>query len=302
MLLQKNWKGIVLAGGAGTRLYPMTQIVTKQLLSIYDKPMIYYPLSILMLAGIKDILIITTSNDLLLFERLFKDGSSLGLNITYKVQAQPNGIAEAFLIADKFIENTNSVLILGDNLFYGNLNFLRQAMTNNIGATIFGYQVNDPERYGVVEFDKNKKVISLEEKPKHPKSKYAVPGLYCYDKNVLNYVKQLRPSNRGELEITDLNRVYCQKNLLNIEVLGRGIAWLDTGTPQSLLEASNFVAAVENRQGLKIGCLEEIAYRMGFISIEKLLKLIEPIKNSHYGKYLNNLLDEHDNDLGVNYV
>jgi len=284
--ISKHWKGIILAGGTGSRLYPITQVASKQLLPIYDKPMIYYPISTLMLGGIRDILIISTPHDKPLFEKLLGNGKNIGINFYYEEQKIPHGIAEAFIIAEKFIKNTNVCLILGDNLFYGSMQFLRIALAKNEGATIFAYPVHDPEKYGVVEFDKKGKVLSIEEKPRKPKSRYAIPGLYCYDNNAVTYTRQLVPSKRGELEITDLNRIYLKHNKLSVYPLGRGIAWLDTGTPQSLMEAGNFVATIEKRQGLKIGCLEEVAYRMGYISLKEMIKLAQPIKNSAYGKYL----------------
>ena len=281
-----QWKGIVLAGGAGTRLHPITLVSSKQLLPVYDKPMIYYPISILMLAGIREILIISTPTDLPRFRELLGDGSRLGVRFAYAEQAQPKGIAQAFLIGAEFIGSDNVCLILGDNLFHGNLHFVRKALQRRSGGTVFGYPVHDPERYGVVEFNARGKVISIEEKPQHPKSRYAVPGLYCYDNQVVRLVRRLRPSPRGELEITDLNKVYLRHKTLHVQLLGRGVAWLDTGTPQSLLEACNFVATVENRQGLKIGCLEEVAFRMGFISRQRLRSLAADLGKSEYGRYL----------------
>ena len=281
-----NWKGIVLAGGAGTRLHPITLIASKQLLPIYDKPMIYYPISTLILGGIRDILIISTPMDLPKFEQLLGDGSKIGVRFSYQVQEKPAGIAQAFVLGGEFIGKSNVCLILGDNLFYGKMDFLRNALKNTDGATVFGYPVNDPERYGVVEFDPSGKAISIEEKPKQPKSRYAVPGIYCYDNKIIKIAKELKPSARGELEITDVNRKYLESGELNVEVLGRGMAWLDTGTPQSLLEAGNFVASIENRQGLKIGCIEECAYRMGFIDKAKLLEIASGFKGNEYGNYL----------------
>ncbi|MFA5930733.1 MAG: glucose-1-phosphate thymidylyltransferase RfbA [archaeon] len=280
-------KGIILAGGAGTRLYPLTQICCKQLLPIYDKPMIYYPLSVLLLAGIKDILIISTPKDIDSFKNLFGNGQMLGINLEYAVQKEPKGIPQAFSIGEKFIGNDKVCLILGDNLFFGEgfIEMLKRARDNK-GATIFGYYVSDPERFGVVEFDKNKKVISLEEKPKEPKSNYAVTGLYFYDNSVVGIAKNLKASPRGETEITDLNKEYLNNGKLNVELLGRGFAWLDTGTPKSLAEASEYVRIMETRQGLKLGCVEEIAYNQGFISKKELEKIALGIKNSEYGKYL----------------
>ncbi|MDD4082763.1 MAG: glucose-1-phosphate thymidylyltransferase RfbA [Sphaerochaetaceae bacterium] len=280
-------KGIILAGGAGTRLYPLTQICCKQLLPIYDKPMIYYPLSVLLLAGIKDILIISTPKDIDSFKNLFGDGKKFGINLEYAVQKAPKGIPQAFTIGEKFIGKDKVCLILGDNLFFGEgfTDMLKRAVSNN-GATIFGYYVSDPERFGVVEFDKNKKVLSLEEKPKEPKSNYAVTGLYFYDNSVVDIAKNLKPSPRGETEITDLNKVYLAKGKLNVELLGRGFAWLDTGTPKSLAEAGEFVRIMETRQGLKLACIEEISFRNGFITKGELEKIALNIKNSEYGKYL----------------
>jgi len=287
-----QWKGIVLAGGAGTRLHPITLVASKQILPIYDKPMVYYPLSILMLAGIRDILIISTPQDLPRFRELLGDGSRLGCAFSYKEQPAPRGIAEAFIIGADFIGDSNVCLILGDNLFYGDTLFLRKALSMKKGATIFGYAVNDPERYGVVGFDAQGNVRSIEEKPKQPKSRYAIPGLYCYDQRVVNIARNLKPSARGELEITDINKAYLEMGELRVEILGRGIAWLDTGTPQSLLEASTFVASVENRQGLKIGCVEEVAFRMGFINAEQLRKLAAAFKGNSYGRYLEAVAEE----------
>jgi glucose-1-phosphate thymidylyltransferase len=281
-------KGIILAGGAGTRLYPATKIITKQLLPIYDKPMVYYPLSTLMLAGIKDILIISTEHDIPLFKELLGDGSQLGIKLSYKVQYAPKGIAEAFILGEEFIGKDEVCLILGDNIFYGDkmVNLLSSAIKNNKGATVFGYYVADPERFGVVEFDKNMNAISIEEKPEHPKSNYAVVGLYFYDNTVVEVAKTMKPSARGELEITDLNRVYLENKNLKVEVFGRGFAWLDTGTHDALLDAANFVRTIEKRQGLKIASIEEIAFRKGFISKSQLLELAKPLDNSGYGLYL----------------
>lgn len=285
-------KGIVLAAGAGTRLYPASQPISKILLPIYDKPMIYYPLSTLMLAGIKDILIITNEADYDNFRKVLGDGSQFGLNLTYKIQYIQRGIADAFIIAEDFIDGDSCALILGDNIFHGHgfSTIMKEAIERNNGATVFGYTVKDPERFGVVEFDENKKVLSLEEKPAHPKSNYAVTGLYFYDGNVSNYAKQLEPSQRGELEITDLNCIYLEKGLLNVEILGRGFAWLDTGTHDSMLQASNFVQSMELNKGVKISCLEEIAYNQGFISARDLLDRIEKYGNNPYYGYIRNIV------------
>jgi len=294
-------KGIILAGGSGTRLSPLTKIVCKQLLPIYDKPLIYYPLSVLMLGGINNILIISTPKDIDHFKNLFNDGSNLGLKIQYEIQEKPNGIAEAFIIGEKFINNEPVCLILGDNIFYGHglKNLIEKCSKLEKGAIIFGYYVKDPQRYGVVEFDKNGNVISLEEKPKHPKSNYAVTGLYFYDNKVSTLAKKLKPSNRGELEITDLNIEYLKLGELKVEILGRGYAWLDTGTHDSLLEASNFVATIEHRQGLKIACIEEIAYKNGWITKESLLKLAHHLRKTEYGKYLIDLANQTHHDAIV---
>ena len=291
--LQKR-KGIILAGGSGTRLYPVTQSISKQLLPVYDKPMIYYPLSTLMLAGIQDILIISTPDDTPRFESLLGDGSQWGLNISYKVQPSPDGLAQAFILGDTFVGNDLSALVLGDNIFYGHdfNELLSNAMVRSDGATVFAYHVHDPERYGVAEFDSTNKVLSLEEKPKNPKSNYAVTGLYFYDKDVVSMAKSLKPSPRGELEITDLNRLYLEKGKLNVEIMGRGYAWLDTGTHDSLLEASQFIATLENRQGLKVSCPEEIAYRRGWINANQLEKLAAPLSKNGYGQYLQRVLKE----------
>src|SRR5690554_835410 len=280
-------KGIILAGGSGTRLHPLTLAVSKQLMPVYDKPMIYYPLSTLMLAGIREILIISTPKDLPLFQQLLGDGTQLGCEFSYAVQKQPNGLAEAFIIGEKFIGNDSVALILGDNIFYGSgLSTLLQESTRGTGGTIFAYQVNDPERYGVVEFDSNKRVVSIEEKPLQPKSDYAVPGLYFYDNRVVEYAKKIKPSNRGELEITDINQIYLENNELNVSIFNRGTAWLDTGTFHSLMQAGQFVQVIEDRQGLKIGAIEEVAYRMGYISRAQLHQLAKPLCKSGYGEYL----------------
>ena len=281
-------KGIILAGGSGTRLYPITKPICKQLLPVYDKPMIYYPMSTLMLAGIKDILIISTEIDTPSFQRLFGDGCGLGLNISYEVQKAPNGLAEAFIIGEKFIGNDKVALVLGDNIFYGRgfTQTLQNAASNEYGAVIFGYYVKDPTSYGVVEFDKNGQAISIEEKPRQPKSNFAVPGLYFYDNDVIEIAKSIKPSARGELEITSVNDEYLKRGNLKVEVFGRGMAWLDTGTHDSLLEASNFVDTIQKRQGLYVACLEEIAYRKGYISKESLIELAQPMLKTDYGKYL----------------
>jgi len=286
-------KGIILAGGSGTRLYPLTIAVSKQLLPVYDKPMIYYPLSILMLAGIREVLIITTSEDNSNFQKLLGDGSQLGMRFEYKVQEIPNGLAQAFVIGADFVGSDSVCLILGDNIFYGaDLQGRLKTCTKPDGAIITAYPVLDPERYGVVEFDKNMKAISLEEKPKEPKSNYAVPGLYFYDNSVIKIASEIKPSARGEYEITDVNKVYLEQGNLKVMVFGRGTAWLDTGTFESLIQASQFVEVIQNRQGLKISCIEEIAYRKGFIDKEQLMKLAEPIRKSGYGEYLLRLISE----------
>ncbi len=286
-------KGIILAGGAGTRLYPITKVYSKQLALIYDKPLIYYPLSILMLGGIKDILIISNEETIPLYKKLFGDGSQIGMNINYAIQEAPNGIAESFIIGERFIGNDSVTLILGDNIFYGKLDFLYRALENqNSGATIFAYQVKDPERYGIVEFDDTGKVISIEEKPRHPRSSFAIPGLYVYDNEVIEISKNLTPSARGELEITDVNKAYLEKGKLRVEKIGRGVAWLDTGTPSALLSASNFFGVIEDRQGVKVACIEEIAYKRNFISREQLVNLIETMPKSDYTEYLKGLISE----------
>ncbi len=287
-------KGIILAGGSGTRLYPITKAISKQITPIYDKPMIYYPLSVLMLAGIREILVISTPRDVVVFEELLEDGSNFGLKISYAIQEKPNGLAEAFLIGEKFIGNDSCALVLGDNIFYGHgfTGMLKEAFSKEKGATIFGYYVNNPKDFGVVEFDENGKAISLEEKPENPKSNYAIPGLYFYDNTVVEKAKKVKPSKRGELEITTLNEMYLKENNLNVVSLGRGMAWLDTGTHDALLEASNFVKTIQSRQGVMVACPEEISYRNGWIDKDKIKELAKPLLKSEYGKYLLNLIEK----------
>ena len=293
-MTQINRKGIILAGGSGTRLYPITMGTSKQLLPIYDKPMIYYPLSVLMLAGIKDILVISTPEDLPNFEKLLGGGKEIGVKLSYKVQPSPDGLAQAFILGEEFIGNDDVCLILGDNIYYGQgfSEKLKRASEQQVGATVFGYYVNDPERFGVVEFDNSGKALSIEEKPEKPKSNYAVTGLYFYDNRVVEIAKNIKPSHRGELEITDVNNVYLQQSGLNVELLGRGFAWLDTGTHDSLIEASQFVQTIEHRQGLKVACLEEIAFNNGWITVDELKERGEFFKKTGYGQYLLKLYQE----------
>ena len=287
-------KGIILAGGSGTRLYPITKGISKQLIPVYDKPMIYYPLSTLMLAGITDILVISTPEYTPLFEQLLGDGSDIGISLTYKVQEKPNGLAEAFILGADFIGDDSVCLILGDNIYYGSglSKLVQEAAEKTDGATVFGYHVNDPERFGVVDFDSNMKALSIEEKPENPKSNYAVTGLYFYDNTVVEKAKNLKPSDRGELEITDINKLYLDEGKLDVKLMGRGYAWLDTGTHDSMMEAASFIATIQKRQNLKVACLEEIAYRMGYISKEKLVELAQPMKKNDYGQYLLRLAKE----------
>jgi glucose-1-phosphate thymidylyltransferase len=287
-------KGIILAGGAGTRLYPLTKSISKQIIPVYDKPMIYYPLSVLMLSGIREILIISTPEDIHLYEDLLGDGGQLGLNLSYEIQPSPDGLAQAFLIGEKFIGNNSVCMILGDNIFYGH-GFGRVLLDTaqlDDGAVVFGYYVTDPQRYGVVEFDTDGKALSIEEKPNVPKSNYAITGLYFYSNDVIAKAKSLKPSARGELEITDLNRLYLQENRLKVRIMGRGIAWLDTGTHESLLQASNYIHTIEERQGLKISCIEEIAFKRGYIDKQQLIRLAEPLLKNQYGQYLMNIAEE----------
>jgi len=287
-------KGIILAGGSGTRLYPLTKIISKQLLPLYDKPMVYYPLSVLMLSGIRDILIISTPQDINLYKELLEDGKQIGLKFSYAVQDKPRGIADAFIVGENFIGRDKAALILGDNIFYGQefIEKLRRAVNREKGATIFGYYVNDPTRFGIVEFDEQRNVISLEEKPKQPKSNYAIPGLYFYDNEVISIAKNITPSDRGELEITAVNNEYLRRGKLKVELLGRGMAWLDTGTCSSLQKAGNFVETIQTRQGLYLACIEEIAYRKRYIDKEQLLKLAEPLQKTDYGRYLISIAEE----------
>ena len=287
-------KGIILAGGAGTRLYPLTKSISKQIIPVYDKPMIYYPLGVLMLAGMREILIISTPKDIHLYKDLLGDGAHLGLNLSYEIQPSPDGLAQAFIIGEKFLYGDNVSLILGDNIFYGHGfgQVLLETARLEDGAVIFGYFVNDPERYGVVEFDSNGNALSIEEKPKHPRSNYAVTGLYFYSNDVVSKAKSLKPSARGELEITDLNRIYLEENRLKVRIMGRGMAWLDTGTHESLLQASNFIQTIEERQGLKVSCIEEIAFNRGYITRDQLLELARPLSKNQYGQYLMKIAED----------
>ena len=285
-------KGIILAGGKGTRMFPQTKLISKQLLSVYDKPMIYYPISTFMLSGIKDILIITTPDDIDNFQRLLGDGSQWGIKIVYEIQNEPRGIVDAFIIGESFIGKSQVSLILGDNLFYGPLDFFRKALKNNIGGTIFGYEVKDPERYGIVQFTKEGLVSSIEEKPKKPKSNYAIPGLYVFDNSVVDIAKNIQPSKRGELEITDIQKEYLKQEKLNVSIMGRGMTWLDTGTPESLLEASQFIYIIEKRQNMKIACLEEIALDMKYITLEKYKEVIDNMPKSTYKDYCTNIIND----------
>lgn len=299
-LNQENSKGIILAGGSGSRLYPVSKVYSKQLTLIYDKPLIYYPLSILMLGGIREILIISNKETIPLYKKLFGDGSQIGLSIEYRTQNAPNGIAEAFIIGEEFIGDDSVSLILGDNIFYGKLKFFYNALQSNNGATIFGYQVNDPERYGIIEFDESNNVVSIEEKPEKPKSHYAIPGLYIFDNKVASIAKELTPSRRGELEITDVIATYLGLGELRGEKIGRGVAWLDTGTPEALLQASNFFGVIEDRQGLKVACIEEIALHRGFINIDQFENIVDKIPNSLYRDYLARILNEiKDHNMNV---
>jgi glucose-1-phosphate thymidylyltransferase len=295
--LKNKTKGIILAGGSGTRLYPMTSAFSKQLQVIYDKPMIYYPIATLMLAGIKEILLISTPQDIPNFEKLLGDGSKWGISIKYKIQEQPRGLAEAFILGEEFIGDDQVCLILGDNLFYGKLDFLRKAIEENLGGYVFGYEVNDPRSYGVVEFDKNKNVVGIEEKPEYPKSKYAIPGIYVFDSSAAEKAKKIKPGRRGELEITDMQKAYLNEGTLKVEIMGRGIAWLDTGTPESLLDASTFIHAIEKRQGQKIACLEEIALRMGFLTLLEYETKVSELPNCSYRDYCLKVLGEFKDEI-----